>query len=139
MEGNPDISGCSTEQWEKHLTHQMKRHKVKNQMVKQPQPQAGSPDLYPTPGWIPYPYQGGRFAGVAGGIRRRGRGRRGPRGPPSNNCFVFCQPGQCLLWGPQGGQMHAGNRYPRPGIPPHQRAGPPFQAPYAAVAPAQGQ
>lgn len=31
MEGNPDIPGCSTEQWEKHLAHHMRRHRTKQE------------------------------------------------------------------------------------------------------------
>ncbi|XP_069784687.1 uncharacterized protein [Narcine bancroftii] len=29
LENNPDIPGCSSEQWEKHLTHHMKRYRAK--------------------------------------------------------------------------------------------------------------
>lgn len=29
LENNPDLPGCSTEQWEKHLTHHMKTHRAK--------------------------------------------------------------------------------------------------------------
>lgn len=35
MESNPDIPGCSTEQWEKHLTHHMKRYRAKQEEEKQ--------------------------------------------------------------------------------------------------------
>ncbi|XP_072422893.1 uncharacterized protein [Chiloscyllium punctatum] len=35
MESNPDIPGCSTEQWEKHLTHHMKRYRTKQDEDKQ--------------------------------------------------------------------------------------------------------
>ncbi|GCC43042.1 hypothetical protein chiPu_0027222 [Chiloscyllium punctatum] len=35
MESNPDISGCSTEQWEKHLAHHMKCHRTKQDEDKQ--------------------------------------------------------------------------------------------------------
>ncbi len=35
MEGNPDIPSCSTEQWEKHLTHHLKRYRSKLEEDKQ--------------------------------------------------------------------------------------------------------
>ncbi|GCC43971.1 hypothetical protein chiPu_0028325 [Chiloscyllium punctatum] len=35
IESNPDIPDCSTEQWEKHLTHHMKRHRTKQDEDKQ--------------------------------------------------------------------------------------------------------
>ncbi|GCC24826.1 hypothetical protein chiPu_0003228 [Chiloscyllium punctatum] len=35
MECNPDILGCSAEQWEKHLTHHMKRYRTKQEEDKQ--------------------------------------------------------------------------------------------------------
>ncbi|GCC28174.1 hypothetical protein chiPu_0006602 [Chiloscyllium punctatum] len=35
MESNPDIPGCSTEQWEKHLTHHMKCYRTKQDEGKQ--------------------------------------------------------------------------------------------------------
>ncbi|GCC19185.1 hypothetical protein chiPu_0020994 [Chiloscyllium punctatum] len=35
MESNPDIPGCSTEQWEKHLTHHMKHYRTKQDEDKQ--------------------------------------------------------------------------------------------------------
>ena len=35
LEGNRDIPGCSTAQWEKHLIHHIKRHRAKRDENKQ--------------------------------------------------------------------------------------------------------
>lgn len=136
MDNNPDMAGCESTTWEKHLIHHLFKaqesideeqdnlKELQSQLLKlqiteakqkmsekkkQEKPsskvmvvtnQPPTPDLYPTPPWVPPPppqqhsllYQAyvdgvGRGRGTWG----RGRGRGGPpRGPQGRDQCYFC-------------------------------------------------